>query len=403
MTKDHENFSGGSGTTTPLNSSLSRFSPDVVKLTEEVYGTETPAVLESLMKPVGTYYVRCNTLKIPAEDLLGRLRGRGLKVSQHPLVPEALGIRVEGPFEIPSTERRVVVDKHTAESVLQGANVYAPGILNCEGLRIGGDVAVVSELGDEVATGTANMTANDILTFRKGLAIQVKHRRFTAPQVRDLPEFSEGLLYPQSLAAMVTAHALNPQEGEIIVDMNCAPGGKLSHISQLMHNSGKILGFDRNTEKVGQARQTLTRLGCSNVTLSIHDSRYVDLDLPDLQSDRTLIDPPCSALGLRPKVYDFSTQDRVNNLADYQKQFLKAASKVTRPGGFIVYSVCTYTIQECERAVEFAEHECGLSVVEQKLIIGSEGLAKITPSSAKCQRFNPTVHEIGYFIAKFHR
>lgn len=387
-----------------MSSILSRFSADVVKLTKEVYGSETPAVLEALTKPVRTYYVRCNTAKLSAEELLNRLQQRGLKVSQHPLVPEALGIQVEGPFEIPHAVRSVVVvDKHTAESVLQGANVYAPGILNCEGLRVGEDVAVVSELEDELATGTANMSANDILTFRKGLAVQVKHRRFKAPQVRDLPEFSEGLLYPQSLAAMVTAHALDPQEGEAVVDMNCSPGGKLSHISQLMHNSGRIFGFDRNMEKVGQARQTLARLGCTNVTLSIRDTRYLHLDLADLHSDRTLIDPPCSALGLRPKVYDFSTLDRVNNLADYQKQFIKAGSKVTKPGGIIVYSVCTYTTQECERAVEFAEHECGLSVVEQKLFLGSKGLVALTPSASRCQRFNPNVDEIGYFIAKLQR
>jgi len=386
-----------------LSSILSRFSADVVKLTEEVYGSETPAVLEALMKPVGTYYVRCNTSKLSVKELLGRLQQRGFKVFQHPLVPEALGIQVEGPFEIPPADRRVVVDKHTAESVLQGANVYAPGVLNSEGLRVGEDVAVVSELGDELATGRARMSANDILTFRKGLAVRVEHRRFTAPQIRDLPEFSEGLLYPQSLAAMVTAHALDPQEGEAVVDMNCSPGGKLSHISQLMHGTGKVLGFDRNAEKVEQARQTISRLGCTNVTLSIRDTRYVNLDLADLQSDRTLIDPPCSALGLRPKIYDFSTQDRVINLANYQRQFIKAASKTTTRGGTIVYSVCTYTKQECEQVVEFAEHECGLNVVQQTLVIGSKGLAGLTPSSSRCQRFHPHLDEIGYFIAKFQR
>lgn len=365
-----------------------------------MYASETPAVLEALTKPVGTYYIRCNTSKISPKELLNKLLGRGLKLYQHPLVPEALSIRVEGPFEIPPAARTVVVDKHTSESVLQGANVYAPGILNCEELRLGEDVAVASELGDHLATGTATMSANDVLTFRKGLAVQVNHRRFTAPQMRDLPEFSEGLLYPQSLAAMVTAHTLDPREGETVVDMNCSPGGKLSHISQLIHNSGQILGFDRNKEKIEQARGTLTRLGCTNVTLAIRDTRYIHLDLPDLKSDRTLIDPPCSALGLRPKVYDFSTADRVNNLADYQKQFVKAATKVTKPGGTIVYSVCTYTTRECEEVVQFAEHECGLSVVEQKLFLGSK---RLTPPSNLCQRFHPHIDEIGYFIAKFQR
>ncbi len=385
-----------------LSATLGRFSVEVVKTTEEVYGNETPAVLDALTKPVSTYYIRCNTSKITANDLRARLEMRGLKVHQHPVIPEALGIKVEGPFDIPSLNRKIVVDKHTAESVLQGANVYAPGILDCESLKVGDAVAIVSELGDTVASGKALMSANDILTFRKGLAVQLSYRRFKAPQIREFPEFSNGLIYSQSLAAMVTAHVLDPQEGEVIVDMNCAPGGKLSHLSQLMHNSGKLMGFDRNAEKIGRTRETIIRLGCTNVTLSIHDTRYVHPDF-QLNADRVLIDPPCSALGLRPKVYDYATLDRVKNLANYQKQFIKAGSKLVRQGGIIVYSVCTYTTQECEQVVEFAERECGLSVVDQKPFLGSKGLSKFVPSGLLCQRFHPHLDEIGYFIAKFER
>jgi 16S rRNA (cytosine967-C5)-methyltransferase len=247
------------------------------------------------------------------------------------------------------------------------------------------------------------MSANDVLTFRHGLAVRIEQRRYHAPQVRELQEFTEGLLYPQSLAAMATTRALDPQPGDLVVDMNCAPGGKLSHISQLMHNTGRVLGFDRNSGKIRQTRQTLTSLGCANVTVSIHDSRYLHDDLPNIKADRVLIDPPCSALGLRPKVYDFTTQERVRNLADYQKQFIKAGGEVVKPGGVVVYSVCTFTSQECEQVVDFAERECGLCVVEQKPFFGSKGLSALGTSGLMCQRFHPHVHEIGYFIAKFKR
>lgn len=387
--------------TEPMSSVLNRFSADVVKLTEEVYGTETPTILEALTKSLRTYYVRCNTSKITPSELQSRLRSQGVKVHQHSLIPEALGIEVEGPFDLPHLNQEIIVDKHTAESVLQGANVYAPGILDCGPLRVGDRVAIASEPGDRLAVGTALMSANDILTFRKGLAIEVSDRRFKAPQVRDLEEFSEGLLYPQSLAAMLTVHILDPQDGEVVADLNCAPGGKLSHISQLMHNTGRIVGFDRNADKIGRTRETMMRLGCANVTLAIHDTRYIDLDF-QLKADRVLIDPPCSALGLRPKVYDRTTMDRVNNLGTYQEQFVKAGSKVVRPGGVLVYSVCTYTARECERVVEFAEHECGLKVIEQKPILVSPGLTQF-PSGRLCQRFHPHTDEIGYFIAKFER
>jgi 16S rRNA (cytosine967-C5)-methyltransferase len=373
-------------------------------LTEEVYGPrDTQAVLEALLKPVSTYYVRCNTIKISPDELSRRLSNRGLQVSQHQAIPEALGIRVEGPFDVPSTSKEIVVDKHTAESVLQGANLYAPGIMRCQSIHFGDHVTVTSEIGDVLATGIARMSANEILTFRKGLAVSIEKRRYEAPQIRDLPEYSQGLLYPQSVAAMTASRVLGPQTGETILDMNCAPGGKLSHITQLMHNSGKIVGLDRNAEKIATTRQTIYTLRCLNVTVSIHDSRYADVDFADLKPDRVIVDPPCTALGLRPKIFDRTSESRVNDLAQYQKQFVSAAARVVRPGGVVVYSVCTYTAKECEGVVEFAERECGLHLVEQTPFIASNLSEGPRVSRSLCQRFHPALDEIGYFVAKFER
>ena len=384
-------------------SSHERFSLDVATVAETVFGKDGSDVLEALAKPVGIYYVRCNSLKVSPNELESKLENRGLKIERNSAIPEALGFRVHGPFEVPTTGQEVVVNKHTAESVLQGADVYAPGILNCRSMRMGDEVTVISELGEVIASGWAKMSANDVLTFRKGLAVQVEKHRYAGPRIRELPEFSEGLLYPQSIAAMATVRVLDPKPNETIVDMNCAPGGKLSYISQLTGNSGRILGFDRNIEKMAKTRQNMIRLGCRNSVLSIHDSRYLDHDFPGLKADRVLIDPPCSALGLRPKVYDHTNISRIKDLADYQKQFIKAAGGITKPGGTIVYSVCTFTIEECEQNVEFAERECGLSVTQQTPFIGSKGLTEFGDSASLCQRFHPHTHEIGYFIAKFER
>jgi 16S rRNA (cytosine967-C5)-methyltransferase len=389
-------------TTTQL-SLHSKFSSDVIEIAKEIFNEDWKSVLEALTKPVRTYYVRCNTHKITPEELKRRLEKKGLTIAPCRAVPEALGIPIDGPFHITVSDQLIVVDKQTAESVLQGANVYAPGIVNCNSVRPSDSVTVISELGEVLASGKAVMTANEILTFHKGLAVRVDHRKFDGPQIRDLSEFSEGLLYPQSLCAMAASLVLEPRPGETIVDMNCAPGGKFSHLSQLMNNSGRIFGFDRNAAKIVQSRRIATKLGCTNVILSVHDSRYLDLDFPDLKADRVLIDPPCSALGLRPKVYDFTIQKRTEDLAAYQKQFVKTASDVVKPGGTIVYSVCTFTSQECERVVEYAERECNLRVVEQKPLLGSKGLSTFGESASLCQRFHPHLHDAGYFIAKFER
>jgi 16S rRNA (cytosine967-C5)-methyltransferase len=381
----------------------SKFTLDVIQIAKEVFGSDWEIVLDALSKPVRTYYVRCNTFKTTSEDLRTRLERQGIDVAVSSAIPEALGIRIDGPFEIPIRNQLIVVDKQTAESVLQGANVYAPGIVNCDSVHVGDLVTVISELGEPLASGKAVMTANEILTFRKGLAIRLDFHRFSGPQVRDLQEHVEGLLYPQSLCAMATARVLDPQPCEMVVDMNCAPGGKLSHISQLMKNTGQVLGFDRNSAKIARTRKVVTDLGCSNVVLAVHDSRYLDADFPGLKADRVLIDPPCSALGIRPKVYDFTKRERVESLANYQKQFLNTASKIVKPGGTIVYSVCTFTSQECEGIVEYAERECNLRTVEQKPFLGSNGLSTPCRSGSLCQRFHPHLHELGYFIAKFER
>ena len=382
--------------------SLVRFSEDVIRLATEVFGNEAEETLRFMTEPVRSYYVRCNTQKISPYELMRLLRKKGLEIKQIEAIPEAIGIDVKGPFKITPTKLTVVVDKKTAESVLQGANVYAPGIVKCEPMHSGDLVTVMSEVGDIVAVGHAEMSVTDVLTFKKGLAISVTMRRFQSPQIRELDEFSRAFLYPQSLAAMVTTRVLDPKLGEIIVDMNCAPGGKLSHMSQLMQNNGKIYGFDRNSRKISQTRETASRLGCKNVILSIHDSRYLPQDFPELTANRVLIDPPCSALGLRPKAYDFTAKEKVENLAAYQKQFVKAASQLVKPGGTVVYSVCTFTIEECEKVAEFAVRECNLHLVEQNPKIGDPGI-EVFPKANLCQRFHPRKHEIGYFIAKFKR
>jgi predicted RNA-binding protein (TIGR00451 family) len=380
-----------------------RFSTDVVNTVGRVFPDSVDEVLEALAAPVRIYYVRCNTLKISPSGLVQRLENLGLNVERNNMIPEAIGIHAEGPFELPDVSKKVVVDKHTAESVLQGANVYAPGIVSCGSMRTGDDVSIVTEYGEVIATGRVIMSANEVLTFRKGLSIRTDHRRFVGPRIRELTELAQGLFYPQSMAAMVTARVMDPRPEETIVDMSCAPGGKLSHISQLMDNSGRVLGFDRNHEKMRRTRENMLTLGCNNTVLSIHDSRYLHEDLHDLQADRVLVDPPCSALGLRPKIYDFTTLDRIKHLADYQKQFIKTASEIVKPGGVIVYSVCTFAPQECEEVVQFAEQECGLRAVKQEPFLASSGLPEYGPAASLCQRFHPHTHEIGYFIAKFLR
>ena len=377
-----------------------RFSEDIIEKLTAVYGDKVEVCLQALKTPCERYSVRVNTLKIDPASLVSRLLKRGIEAESHAEVPEAIFLRVEGPFEMPETEKKIVADRFSSESILQGSHLYAPGVVKCEGIKRGNRVTIVSDYGQAVGVGIARMSETEILTYRHGLAVEVTDPIFSVPSLRETEEFKLGYIYPQSFPSIVTSRVLDPKPGEVIVDMCAAPGGKTGHIAQLMQNKGQIFAVDRNQEKIKKIRETMVRLGVENVKLICHDSRYLDVDLPHLEADRVVIDPPCSALGVRPKLYDYKKDAEIQALANYQRQFLKAASRIVKPGGVIVYSTCTLTLEENESVVEFGVEECGLDVEKQDYFFGSPGVAKTFPKAKRTQRFYPEIHDTpGYFIA----
>lgn len=378
-----------------------RFSPYVVSLLQDLYGSSWKDALKCLMRPSHRYFIRVNTLKVSRKKVIESLSSRGIKANPYPPLEEALYINVEGPFEISIYEKKIVVDKFAAESVLQGAHVYAPGIVKCKGLRRGDRVTILDDRGGVVASGSAVMDERDVLRLRRGLAILVLESPYKVPSLRETPEYHMGWIYPQSMPAILTSRVLDPRPGDIIADLNCAPGGKTSHVSQLTKDRALIYAMDRTSKKIEVTRETLSRLGCRNVHLLIQDTRYVHLDNPKLKVDKCLVDPPCSALGVTPKVYEFTDHLRVKALSDYQKQFIKAATLILKPGGAMTYSVCTITPEECEEVVEYAIRNCRLKVVPQKWRLGEKGIPEYSEDAEYLQRFHPHVHGIGYFIAKF--
>jgi len=377
------------------------FSTDSVEALREVYCHDAEKVIQSLKRPNQRYFLRVNTLKISPEELVKKIQTKSTPVHRFGLIDEAVFTPVRGPFKIPEAKKRIIIDKFAAESVLQGADVYAPAVMNCSKLRRNDEVEITDVYGQVVGVGRMRMCETEILNRRKGLAVEVTSPIYTTLNFRESEAYSEGLIYPQSLPAMVTTRVLDPQPAETIVDLNCSPGGKLSHISQLMQNRGRVIGVDRNPKKIRIARDNIERLGCRNVKLISHDSRYLDVDYPDLTADKCLVDPPCSALGLNPKLHVEISRRTIRDLSSYQKQFIRAASRIVKEHGFIVYSVCTITKQECEDVVRYGVEELGLRLADQKVRLGGKGMEGFEYYSSFLQRFDPHLHGTGYFIAHF--
>jgi methyltransferase NSUN6 len=341
------------------------------------------------------YFFRINTLKARRDNIIQSMVANGLSAEAHMqledaafLHPQAARIETDGII--------VEADRLAAEAVQLGAHLYAPGVKRCHGLRPGMKVTVVDENGTAVGSGVSHQSETSVLTYRQGVAVEIKSSRTGLPSIMETACHSNGQIHLQSLPAILTSHILDPKPGETIVDLNCAPGGKTSHISQITQNQAQVIGFDRNKQKIQKAKDHMERMGCTNYRLISHDSRYVHLDY-SIKADRVLVDPPCTALGIVPKLAIETTAQNVENSAEYQKQFLTTASHIAKKGGTIVYSVCTITKEECEDVAGFAEKELGLVLEEQFPILGEKGF----DPDHFTQRFNPDSHETGYFIARF--
>jgi 16S rRNA (cytosine967-C5)-methyltransferase len=165
------------------------------------------------------------------------------------------------------------------------------------------------------------------------------------------PLWSAGAFHAQSRAAMLVARALAPCDGERVLDLCAAPGGKATHLAALMEGGGEVLAVERNRRRAGELTRTAARLRARNVRVELGDAA---IPRPGAAFDRVLVDPPCSGLGTLQARADLRwrvTPASVAELARLQATILAAGADAVRPGGVLVYSTCTISPTENEHVV----------------------------------------------------
>jgi len=384
------------------------FSPSIINRLAFWFGyPRTRDILSALKRPTSYYPIRVNTLKTTRANLMDLLEKLlNIEVKPHPLLTEAILIPVKGPYKIPNRPKKVVAYKTAAEGVMRGADLYAPGVREADdNIEPNDEVVIVDKYGQKVGVGLAQLDSDQMLEHKKDkIAVKVTKSLYWIPHLRNTAPWNEGLFYQQTIPSMVTVHVLDPQPNEKILDMCAAPGGKTSHIAQLTKNKAKIIAVDHSSRKVKTLKQTLSRLGISrNIRILRADSRKLDMKFREGFFDKVLLDPPCSALGIRPKLFDGTIEKNVVVSATYQRGFLKSAVRLVCSGGRIVYSTCTIDPLENELNIKFITDNFDVEVEEQKVILGDTGL-KIVDYYKFLQRFYPDIHDTpGYFIASLRK
>lgn len=175
--------------------------------------------------------------------------------------------------------------------------------------------------------------------------------------IQKLPGFQQGWWTVQDASAQLVSHLLDPQPGEVIIDACAAPGGKTTHIAELMGDRGKILACDRTASRLRKLQENAGRLDLKSIETVTADS----CNLPQLQpqllnfADRVLLDVPCSGLGTLHRHADArwrQTPSSVEELSKLQQELLSHVATLVRDGGVLVYATCTLHPRENENVIE---------------------------------------------------
>jgi 16S rRNA (cytosine967-C5)-methyltransferase len=170
--------------------------------------------------------------------------------------------------------------------------------------------------------------------------------------ISQLPGYQAGWWTIQDSSAQLVTHLLDPQPGEVIIDACAAPGGKTTHIAELMGNIGQVLALDKTASRLKKLQQNLDRLQLDNVKILTGDS----CGFSELinTADRVLLDAPCSGLGTLHRRADArwqKTPAQIQELARLQAKLLANTATWVKPGGVLVYATCTVCAVENEDVI----------------------------------------------------
>lgn len=229
-----------------------------------------------------------------------------------------------------------------AEDILGGLNMVPRVTIRVNKLNISKEEALdrLKQHGYDVVSGSI---CPDAININRGRSIE------------NNPLFIEGKATVQDESAMLVAHSMSLEENMTVLDLCSAPGGKATHISELMNNTGRVLAFDVHKEKLKLIENNSKRLGIKTIHCSELDAATLDKTLLET-GDRVLIDVPCSGLGIirkKPEIKWSKKQSELKKIVDLQRKIMENASLYVKQGGYLLYSTCTLNKEENEENIKW--------------------------------------------------
>ena len=240
--------------------------------------------------------------------------------------------------------------------------------------------SLIKRLHVEEVTAVPCSHAPDGLTITSSISLSNLH------------SFSEGLFSVQDEASQLAALLLSPQSGDAMLDLCAAPGGKATYLAELTGDNCTLTACDRNPRKLALIREVVERLGIKNISVILLDATKPLEKLGKGLFDRILVDAPCSGLGVihrNPEGKWWKEPSDPMRLAITQRAILANAAVRLKPGGVMVYSTCSTSLEENEQVVG--------NFIKQHRDFMIEPVSKIVPQMQGMQT------EEGFFRSWLHR
>ncbi|MEW8955292.1 16S rRNA (cytosine(967)-C(5))-methyltransferase RsmB [Clostridium sp.] len=214
--------------------------------------------------------------------------------------------------------------------------------------------------------------------------------------------FKEGLITVQDESAMLVAPLMEVKEDEIAMDLCSAPGGKATHMAELMNNKGTVIAQDIHEHKLKLIDENVTRLNLTNIKTVLGDSTKLNTDFINY-GDKVLIDVPCSGLGIirkKPEIKWTKNPRDLREVVKVQRDIMDNAAQYVKSGGILLYSTCTLNKEENENNIDWFLNKHKDFKIE-KIYLGDA--ENIIYSDAGYITVLPNKYMDGFFIAKLRK
>ncbi|MHA1109738.1 MAG: PUA domain-containing protein [Promethearchaeota archaeon] len=334
-------------------------------------------LISALRTPQEWFSLRINPVRMSqqTDNNIRKKLKEEFEVSTSKIIQNLYFLPVKGPFELQKHTREIIVDKFAAESIMTGANLYIPGFLRpLPKFQRGEIFSIYGPNHIQVANGITQYSHKEILELKNGLGIQTTESRYKIPSYRDSDYYDRGIISDHSFGPFLACNLLmefyKDKEQDVIFDLCSAPGHKtctLSEIGYQKHgNFPKIISIDRSTKRLKTLHQDIKRLGLENIQVIPKRIERIPTYHPDLlnTADLLVFDPPCSALGTRPKLSITHTEEGLRSFFLLQRRLTKEISSLLKENGILLYTTCTLTVLENEGIISILMRKHGYKLLD---------------------------------------